>query len=217
MQVDHYPVGMCRPGCQPGFYPLRFNGTCRECPKDCRVCRDKTMTERVISKEIGIENQIYCIQCKEKGGERLYTNKSTGECVNQCEGFGMFSYSKTTSNSKIEAESGLVCSRCFDKHCQDCNQNESQKACILCKQGYVTEAGGACAKFFDSTRGMMIIVSAITFIIAVIIIAVLLIVYRLMNQKSTKPKYKTNRRLFGKYELENDPGKSHRTIWTQKY
>ena len=53
-----YLVGFC----QPSFYSVGFKGTCRECPALCLNCRDKQGFEMRSSLDLGIENDMYCMQ-----------------------------------------------------------------------------------------------------------------------------------------------------------
>ena len=155
---EGYPVGFCRPGCQPGFHPIRFNGECRECTPECLVCRDKTAKEMFLSAEIGIKNKIYCTRCRGKvsdGGKVLYANLSTGECVDHCEGFGVFK--DRLNSSTTDQKDFLVCGRCFDPNCENCGKDDSEKACVACRGGYRLQRDGRCRFFWKTSEGALVI------------------------------------------------------------
>ena len=156
LQVEGFPVGMCRPGCQPGFYPVRFKGNCRECQKTCLICRDKINIEVARSKEKGIENDIYCIQCREKNdeGRLLYSDLLTGECVDRCEGFSKFALNITNNRTR---NSYMACGGCYDPNCEDCQEDIQEGACIRCREGYVVQSDGSCLFYWRTNQGMMII------------------------------------------------------------
>ena len=183
MQVGGYPVGLCRPGRQPGFYPKRFDGKCTERPKSCRVCRDKVNKEVEKSKEKGIEDLIYCIQCREKdeSGAQLYADLLTGECVKECEGFGFFTKNVTSST---EGNTYLACGKCFDPFCKDCNQSLEEEACVACKDGYVLDKDGSCKMYWNTTNGIMIITSISLTIVLITIMICLVCLSGLMNTDS---------------------------------
>ena len=153
---EGYPVGFCRPGCQPGFHPIRFNGECRECPETCLNCRDKTNKELIRSKETGIDNDIYCMKCREKDLSKntLYVNLSTGECTTECKGFGVFADRLNLSNQK---SNHFICGKCFDPHCQDCNKDTGPKACTLCGNGFNLQSDGTCRSYWDTNEGILMI------------------------------------------------------------
>ena len=154
---DDRPVGTCIAGCQPGFYARNYNGTCRECPHYCLRCRDKRVLELNRSLELNITNDIYCIQCRPKDdkGKPLYANLTTGECVTRCEGFGTFAKSQNSSDG---GDSYLVCGKCFDPHCSNCNSSSAEKACIACESGYYLQTDGNCEDFWDTEDGQMAII-----------------------------------------------------------
>ena len=154
---EGYPVGFCRPGCQPGFYSKSFDGTCVECPADCLSCRDKSRTELENSLVKGIKNQVYCIQCREKDsdGLNLYSDHSTGECVNRCdESMGFFTKEFT---SKITGNTFRTCGECHDPNCHDCGMNPKEGACVTCKPKFSLNKQGVCESYWKSEQGILII------------------------------------------------------------
>ena len=153
---EDFPVGFCRSGCQPGFHPERFKGTCRECPADCLRCRDKQGFEVNKSLELGISNTMYCIQCRDKNskGEPLYSGTMTGECVNKCQGFGTFVKEVTSEKTK---KTYRTCGRCFDLNCENCRNNSKVDACVSCDTGYSLQDDGRCAEFWGTEDGILLI------------------------------------------------------------
>ena len=165
---EDYPVGFCRPGCQPGFYPVQFNGRCVECPANCRSCRDKKGMEVTRSQELGIENMVYCNQCRDKSFEDkiLYSELATGECVHRCEGFG------TYINEFVSTKTGRpyrICGKRFDPNCEDCGKNSGKRACLVCRKGYAMNSDWKCELYWRSERGTTTIatVSLVTLFILV--------------------------------------------------
>ena len=153
---EDYPVGLCRPGCQPGFYPRSFDGTCRECPADCLSCRDKVAFEVTMSKELGMTNDMYCIQCREKheDGRLLYSQSFSGKCIPVCEGFGTFVLefvSKTTNKPYRK------CGRCFDPHCKDCQKSDAVDSCIACADGFTLDDDSKCVDYWSSRDGILML------------------------------------------------------------
>ena len=173
---EDYPIGFCRPGCQPGFYPIRFNGTCRECPGECLRCRDKQSHEMNKSREIGIKNDMYCIQCREKNekGEVQYSDLNTGECITKCEGFGTF---PDEIKNNVTKQSYRVCGTCFDEDCEECSKDPKEGACTKCRSGYALEADGSCLYFWRTERGEMIIAGIIVGSITALLIVFALILF----------------------------------------
>ena len=211
-----YPVGFCRPGCQPGFYPERFKGTCRECPKDCKVCRDKIKQEKFESLSVGVTSEIYCIQCREKNeaGDVLYSNISTGECVTGCSGFGMFTKNVTVSSASSDQNASyLACGRCHGETCESCNQDHREGACTTCLGGYVLEQDGSCLRYWRTEQGILMISTLIFGTLFVFSFLVLVCLY-LAVEKAPQPGHTPviKRKKFGENRVNLEVRNSDRRL-----
>ena len=155
---EGYPLGFCRPGCQPGFYLQRYTARCRECPQYCLICRDKQKDELEASQKSGEAlNDMYCIRCNDTNseGSALCSDLLTGECVDKCEGEGIFIKVITSSRT---GEKYRACERCHDPNCDKCNEDSSKLACVVCKAGFIKNAEGVCVDGWENQyRGMLIL------------------------------------------------------------
>ena len=133
----------CVVGCQEGFYRKRFNGKCLECPKGCKLCRDRSVEELAMisvldKKDLGSEG--FCVICEKNDTNlNVIADSVSGKCIQSCGGEGKVLVKK--NSSLFNLKHGLkyqVCETCKFSECVRCPE-ANLRSCIRCRKGFFLE------------------------------------------------------------------------------
>ena len=207
-------VGTCVAGCQDEFYAQRYNGRCLECPKGCRVCRDRSKKElgRITDlekEEVGSAG--FCLICglSPQTNKKIIADRITGKCIESCSGDGKVTLTKEreTSTSSFKYQ---ICERCKVAGCKTCPTGDLNN-CLGCKAGlYKQTSDGVvqCVKFNDLKNMSIYLAVGVSLAFLLLVCLIAIIIKIIMSQLNSKPSQeKTKKR--PKKIIINDP-------WTQE-
>ena len=138
--ASHEVRGECIIGCQEGYYKKRFNGTCYECPRGCRFCRDRSILELedlTPAERDKPETVGFCLICGGLGNEdgSMIADYLTGKCVQTCSGNGTVKVNKTTNMFRDQPKLKYdVCAFCEVEGCSLCLPDQLS-GCLSCQSG----------------------------------------------------------------------------------
>ena len=182
-------VGECEPGCQKGFYRQRFNGTCKECPNNCKLCRDRSSKELKMLSEKDREELGgvgFCLICdrRKSDGFSMIADYTTGRCIEQCTGPGRMTLSKRTDRFGHRGEEGeggfeyQVCEVCRSQGCKLCSEM-NLNSCNKCDNGLYRQmrpnGNFECASFSQlSNLRSIIVIGVLSAFISMIFLAMII-------------------------------------------
>ena len=140
----HEREGQCIIGCQEGFFTKRFSGECLECRKDCLICRDRGLKEKILNETDDEINHGFCLQCmndKNDSNIPVYADTKTGLCVRECKG----EHKVIQTIVRSDGSTYSICGRCKDPNCLSC-VSLAANGCRVCSAGYGMNDNYECIK-----------------------------------------------------------------------